>query len=114
MPGDRIAATAFVACLLACVTPAGAGETLVPDLTIGDEAFNLRFYGQVDTGVLGVDDGRNDRWYVPAGNGNSSTRFGVFFHAGEPGHASLGANYEFAYDAFSTKCINQENDGDSD
>ncbi|MCB1497700.1 MAG: porin [Bauldia sp.] len=112
---DRgIATTAFVAGLLAMIAEAGAGDTLVPDLTIGNEAFNLGFYGQVDTGVLHADDGRDGRWYVPAGNGNSSTRFGILFHAGEPGHASFGANYEFEYDAFSTKYLNQENDGDPD
>ncbi|MCB1486064.1 MAG: porin [Bauldia sp.] len=114
MFNKRISATFFLAGMLAFGAQASADETLVPKLQIGDDTFNLRFYGQFDPGVLFADDGRDGKWYAPVDNSNSSTRFGVFFHVGDPDGASVGANYEFEYDPYATKYVNQDNEGDPD
>ena len=97
--------------------PAGgavAGDTWIPPLRVGDDNAYLQLYGQIDPGILVVDDGHSTLGYAPVDNGNASTRFGVRMYAGIASGTYLGANYEAQYDPYSTNYVNQLNRGDPD
>lgn len=95
-------------------TAAVAGDTLVPPLRVGDDNAYLQFYGQINQGLLVVDDGASTLGYIPVDNGNSSSRFGFRFYVGLASGTFFGANYEAQYDPYSTNYVNQENRGDPD
>lgn len=102
---------------LLAALPAGAAvadDTWIPPLRVGDDNTWMQLYGQIDPGVLVVDDGDSTLGYAPVDNGNSSTRFGVRLYVGIASGTFLGANYEAQYDPYSTNYVNQLNRGDPD
>ena len=87
---------------------------MIPKLRVGDDNMYLQLYGQIDPGLLIVDDGNSTLGYGPVDNGNSSTRAGLRFYMGIYSGTFIGANVEAEYDPYSTKYVNQLNRGDPD
>ena len=76
------------------------------EVTAGAEKAKVEIYGQVDRGVLVVDDGDNTRAYQ-VDNDNSSTRIGLLGSAAPGGELEIGTRMEFQFESNSSSAINQ-------
>ncbi len=95
--------------LPAGVVEAKAPATAIPDLKFGDEQNWVEFYGQIDKGVLFFDDGEVTSTFVGVDNANSSTRFGFRALATLNDDMTLGGNFEWEWNPYSTNNVNQLN-----
>ena len=85
--------------------PAGA-EAEKPAVTGGNARAGVQLYGQVNRGVLVVDDGDKRRGYQ-VDNDNSSTRMGILGAANPGGELEIGTRIEVQFEANSSSAINQ-------
>jgi hypothetical protein len=92
-------------------TAAGPGATAEPPKTVtsGEEKVSLSLSGQVNRGILFVDDGTNSEVFH-VDNDNSSTRFRMVGKARVTDDISLGTEIEVQMESNSTGDVNQESD----
>jgi len=89
-------------------------EQWIPDLKWGDDENWVEFYGQINKGVLFFDDGAETNVFFPVDNGNSSTRFGFRALTTLNDDLTVGGNFEFEWNPYSTNNVNQLNIDDFD
>jgi hypothetical protein len=97
--------------LWALAGPAGA-QGLAPLEREFANGATLRFYGQINKGILGYDDGIDTETYYVIDNDNSGTRFG-FEYTQSFGDWTFGNVNEFRYAPYSTANINIIDDSPS-
>ncbi len=85
---------------------APAPEPEKPAVTAGTPNAKVQLYGQIDRGVLVVDDGEKTRGYQ-VDNDSSSTRLGVLGAANPGGAFEIGTRLEVQFEANSSSVINQ-------
>jgi hypothetical protein len=85
---------------------AAAPEAKKPAVTAGTPKARVQLYGQVNRGVLVVDDGEKTRGYQ-VDNDSSSTRLGVLGAANPGGALEIGTRLEVQFEANSSSVINQ-------
>jgi hypothetical protein len=110
---------AFMTLTLAAAFAATAQEaeqkkTWIPPLQLGDSHEYLLFYGVISMGVLVYDDGQSTLGYVPVGNFNYPTRFGLKGYKDFENEWYAGLWLEEQFDPFSTAAQNQTNRGEPD
>jgi hypothetical protein len=76
-------------------------------LRTGDEFDHVEFYGQINKGYLGYDDGSSMLGYFPVDNASSSTRLGIRSLRRLDDDWSIGSNLEAEWDPYSTSDVNQ-------
>lgn len=89
-------------------------ETFIPDLKWGDDENWVEFYGQINKGSLFYDDGVESLIFAPVDNANSSSRFGVRALATINDDLTIGGNFEYEWNPYSTNNVNQLNIGEFD
>lgn len=84
----------------------------LPTVTTGTPKANIQLYGQVNRGVLVVDDGEKTRGHQ-VDNDNSSTRIGLLGAANPGGELEIGTRVEVQFEANSSSVINQIDNTDA-
>jgi cell division protein FtsB len=87
-------------------TAAAKPEAEKLTVTAGTTKANVQLYGQVNRGVLVVDDGEKTRGYQ-VDNDNSSTRIGLLGAANPGGEFEIGTRIEVQFESNSSSEINQ-------
>ncbi len=110
-PTLRITTTALPAALLLAGAAAAQGlPTLQHEFPNGS---TLRFYGQINKGILQFDDGEETRSYGLIDNDNSGTRFGLSYKQVRGAWTFENVN-EFSYAPYSTSNVNIEDTSPDD
>lgn len=89
-------------------------DQLIPDLKWGDDQNWVEIYGQINKGVLYFDDGVEPLTFAIVDNANSSSRAGFRGLATLNDDWTVGGNYEFEWNPYSTNNVNQLNIGEFD
>ena len=105
--GSKALMAAVPATLLLTMTAAAQG--LPPLQTEFANGATLRFYGQINKGILNYDDGQETKSYFLIDNDNSNTRFGLRYTQKFDAWTFENVN-EFQYAPYSTANINIIND----
>jgi hypothetical protein len=91
--------------ILIAATGAASAQGLPPIEKQFANGATLRFYGQIDKGILGYDDGKEEQTYYLIDNNNSNTRFGLRYSQEFTDWKFENVN-EFQYAPYSTANIN--------